>query len=197
MARSGAAHGVDAGADHAQGVDIEAGIGLIQDGELRFEHGHLEDLVALLLAAGEAGVDRAIEQGLIHLHDLHLVADQIQEVHGVEFVDAAVLADGVERRLEEVHVADAGDLDRVLEGEEDAFARPILGGHFEQVLAVVGDASAGDLVKFAAGEHLGQRALAAAVGPHDGMDFTGVHGEVDAFQNFTIANFGVQIFDFE
>jgi hypothetical protein len=29
------------------------------------------------------------------------------------------------------------------------------------------------------------------------VDFTGVHGEADAFENFTIANFGVQIFDFE
>ena len=57
--------------------------------------------------------------------------------------------------------------------------------------------AAGDRVQFAAGQHLGERALAAAVGPHDGMHFTGVHGEVDALQNFTIANFGVQIFDFE
>jgi hypothetical protein len=29
------------------------------------------------------------------------------------------------------------------------------------------------------------------------MHFTGVHGEIDALENFTIANFGVQIFDFE
>ena len=57
--------------------------------------------------------------------------------------------------------------------------------------------AAGDRVQIAAGQHLGQRALAAAVGPHDGMHFTGVDGEVDALQNFTIANFGVQIFDFE
>ena len=85
----------------------------------------------------------------------------------------------------------------ILEGEKDAFAGAVFGGHFEQVLAVVSDGAAGDHVEVAAGEHLGERAFAAAIGPHDGMDFTGVHGEADAFENFTIANFGVQIFDFE
>jgi hypothetical protein len=29
------------------------------------------------------------------------------------------------------------------------------------------------------------------------VHFTGVHGEIDALENFAIANFGVQIFDFE
>ena len=52
---------------------------------------------------------------------------------------AAVLADGVDRRLQEVDVADAGDLDRVLEGQEDALAGPLLGVHVQQVLALVED----------------------------------------------------------
>ncbi len=115
----------------------------------------------------------------------------------VLFSPAVLGADGVERGLEEVHVADAGDFDGILEGEEDAFAGAVFGREFEQVFAVVGDAAAGNDVELAAGQHLGQRAFAAAVGAHDGVDFTGVHGEVDALQNFTIANFGVQIFDFE
>jgi hypothetical protein len=38
--------------------------------------------------------------------------------------------------LEEVHVADAGDFDRVLEGQEDAFRGAVFRGHFEQVFAV-------------------------------------------------------------
>ena len=48
-----------------------------------------------------------------------------------------VLADGVERGLQEVHVADAGDLHRVLKRQEDAFARAVFGRHRQQVLAVV------------------------------------------------------------
>src|SRR5215207_297123 len=33
----------------AERVDVEPGIGLVEDCQARFEHGHLEDLVALLL----------------------------------------------------------------------------------------------------------------------------------------------------
>ena len=52
-------------------------------------------------------------------------------------VQAAVLAHRVERRLEEVDVADAGNLHRVLERQEDAFAGALLGRQLQQVLAVV------------------------------------------------------------
>ena len=41
-----------------------------------------------------------------------------KEIHGVELVFAAMLAQGVQRRAQEVGVADAGDLDRVLKTPE-------------------------------------------------------------------------------
>src|SRR6185312_1750811 len=37
-----------------QGIDVEAGVGLVQHGEPGLQHQHLQDLVALFLAAGEA-----------------------------------------------------------------------------------------------------------------------------------------------
>jgi hypothetical protein len=46
------AQAVDAVGNDAQRIDVEAGIGLIEDGA-RLEHQHLQDLVALLLAAGK------------------------------------------------------------------------------------------------------------------------------------------------
>ena len=57
----GRAHGVDPLGDDAQGVDVEAGVGLVQDAQLGFEYRHLENLVTFLLAAGKAFVDRAFE----------------------------------------------------------------------------------------------------------------------------------------
>ena len=48
---------------------------------------------------------------------------------------AALLALGVQRRLEERHGGDAGNLDRILEGEEDAGGGALVGLHREQVLA--------------------------------------------------------------
>ena len=49
-----------------------------------------------------------------------LSLDQREELEGVEFRQAALLAHGVERRLQQVGVVDAGNFDRVLEGQEDA-----------------------------------------------------------------------------
>src|SRR5215831_18041837 len=50
------AQAVDAVGDDAQRVDIEAGVGLIEHGKARLEQRHLQDLVALLLAAGKADI---------------------------------------------------------------------------------------------------------------------------------------------
>ena len=129
-----------------------------------------------------------LSRSLLDVQDLHLLLDQREEVDGVEFLQAAVLADGVEGRSQEVGVADAGDLDRILEGQEDALARPLFGVHVEQVLALEEHLALGDLVSVAAGEHAGQRALAGAVRPHDGMDLAGVDLEVDAAQDFLVVD---------
>jgi len=146
-----------------------------------FEHGHLENFIAFLFAAGETGVDGAIEQGLIHLHGRHFGADQVEKVHGVELGLAGAFADGVQRGLEEIHVADAGDFHGILESEENAGLGALFGVEFEQVFAVIGDGTFGYGVELTAGQDLRQRALAGAVGAHDGVDFAGIDGEVDAF----------------
>ena len=192
----GRAQRIDAGRHGAQGVDIEAGIGLIENGEARLQHGHLENLVALFLAAGETGVDGAVQQHLVHIEELHTVLDQGEEVHGIQLLEAAVLADGIQRGFQEVHVADAGDLDGILERQKNAFARAIFGRHGQQVLAAIDHLAAGDDVQLAPCQHLRQRAFAGAVRPHDGVDLAGINGEIDALQNFPIANRGVQILDF-
>ena len=45
-----------------KGVDVEAAVGLVEDGELGLEHGHLENLVALFFSAREPFVDAAVAQ---------------------------------------------------------------------------------------------------------------------------------------
>ena len=82
---------VHAARDHLERVDVEAGVGLVEHRELRLEHQHLQDLVALLLAAGEPFVDAARQEALVHLHELHLAAHELQEFVGVDF--------GLARRL--------------------------------------------------------------------------------------------------
>src|SRR5207302_878738 len=48
------AHRIDSVRHDPERVNVEAGIGFIQDRQLRFQHGHLQNLVALLFPAGEA-----------------------------------------------------------------------------------------------------------------------------------------------
>ena len=107
---------------------------------------------------------------------------------------AALASQGVQRRAEEVHVADAGDLDRVLEGEKEPRRRPLLGGHAEQVDTVERD-RAGHVVPFPPGQDVGQRALARPVGAHHGVDLPGADGEVEPAQDARSAHRGGQALD--
>src|SRR5574341_963371 len=61
---------------------------------------------------------------------------------------------------QEVGVAHAGNLNRVLKRQEDAFARPFVRLDLQQVFAFVDHFAFGDLVRRVAGEHFGQRAFA-------------------------------------
>ena len=55
---------VDAFGDDPQRVDVEAGIGFVEHGEARLQQRHLQDFHALLLAAGEADIDGALQHVL-------------------------------------------------------------------------------------------------------------------------------------
>ncbi len=148
--------------------------------ELRLEHRHLQDLVALLLAAGESGVHGAVQHRRIHVDELELLLHEIRELERIDLFLAARLADLVVRRAQEVRVRDARNLHRILEREEDARLRALFGRHREKILAVVRHGAAGDLVRRIARQHLRERALAGAVRAHDGVDFAGFDGEIDA-----------------
>jgi hypothetical protein len=178
-------------------VDVESRVGLVENRQARLQDRHLEDLVALLLAAREPLVHGPVHEALIHLHQTRLLLDQRQEIHRVELLEPLVLARGVQARTQEVGRADARNLHRVLERQEDAFARPLFGIHVEEILAQVGDLSAGHLVRVAPGQHLRQRALSGAVGPHDGVHFPGFHGEVDPPENLPVPDFRSEVLDFQ
>src|SRR6266446_5586099 len=61
----GRAEAVDAVGDGPQRIDVEPRIGLIEHREPRLDHRHLQDLVALLLAAREPDVDGAAQHVLV------------------------------------------------------------------------------------------------------------------------------------
>ena len=119
--------GVDAVGDDAERVDVEAGVGLVHEGELGLEHGHLENLAALLFAAGETVVDRARGELPVDLQQVHFGVEALVVGGGVEFL--ALGHAGLDGGAEEVGDGDAGDFARVLEREEEAGAGALVGLH--------------------------------------------------------------------
>ena len=57
----GPAQCVDPVGDDLKGVDVQATVRLIKDGEAGFQHRHLQDFHPLLLAAREADIQRPLE----------------------------------------------------------------------------------------------------------------------------------------
>src|SRR4029077_4569054 len=174
---------VDAARHRPQRVDVEAAVGLVEDREARLQHRHLEDLVAFLLAAGKTDIDRALQQILADVQELELGAHRPEKLAGVELGLATITALRVERGAQEIHIVYARDLDRVLEGEKQPLARPLLCRHREEVAAEIGHSALGDLIAVTAGEHRGERALAGTVRPHDRVHLVAIHGKVDAAQD--------------
>ena len=190
----GRAHGVDALGDDLQRVDVEAGVGLVEDAVFRLEHHHLEDLVALLFAAGEAFVHRAGGEFPVHLEVVHLRVEVLVVGDRVDFL--ALRQARLEGGADEVGVGDAGNFGRILESEEDAGARALVDAHAQQVPAVHGDGAAGNDVAFVAGDHLRERRLAGAVRAHDGVDLAGGNFKGDALEDFgAVFEGGVEVGD--
>ena len=87
----------------------------------RLEHRHLEDLVALLLAAREALVDRRGCMKLSSISTSFIFSfSERQELHRVDARSPRCLRIALTAALQEVGVAHARDLDRVLERQEHA-----------------------------------------------------------------------------
>ena len=122
---------VHAARHHPKSVDIETRIGFVEDGQARLEQRHLQNLIALFLAAREALVHRAVEERCVHFEELHLRAHIIVEFERVELVFAARRLHRVVGESQESAVRDPGNLDRVLETEEQPRARARLRRHLE------------------------------------------------------------------
>src|ERR1019366_7919543 len=73
------AQAVDAPADDLERVHVETGVGLVEDGKARLQHRHLENLVALLLTAGESLVEIAVGEARVELEQLALFLEELHE----------------------------------------------------------------------------------------------------------------------
>src|SRR5690606_31663047 len=177
-----------------EGVNVEAGVGLVEDRVPGLEHQELQDLGALLLTAGEALVEVALEDGLVPVEVLHRALQLAVELHDAYLV--ARLAPGVERQTKEVRDRDTGHLDGVLEGQVEALAGALVGLHLEDRLALEEDVAARHLVLRVASDDLRERRLARAVGPHERVHLAARHHQIHALEDLVAAHYaGVEVTD--
>src|SRR6266508_6155621 len=188
---------VDAVGDDLERVDVEAGIGLIEHAKARLEQRHLQNLVALLLAAGKADIDPAAQHLLLDAELARDLAHALDEVRDQELGLAPLLALRVERGAQEGHGGDPRDFERILEGEKQALGGAFVRGQGENVLAVEQHLPIGHDVGVLAGEHMGERGLARAVRAHDGMHAALTDGKLEAVQDFFAVDLDVQILHFK
>ena len=181
----------------AQRVDVQAGVGFIEDRHHWLEQRHLQNLVALLFTTGEAFIDAALQKGGIHLHHLELLAHMVFELEGVEFLLLPLDPPGIRGHPQKLKIAHPGDLNRVLETEKDPQTSPLLRLQLEQIVAAIANDTGGDAVRRVTGQHLGQRAFAAAVAPHHGMDLPSPHLQIHPFEDGLILHGGMQVSDVE
>ena len=174
--RLGDAQPVDAVGDNLERVDVEAGIELIQHGKPWLEHRHLQNLVALLLAAGEADIDGAAKH---RLYRLSPCSRTVLRTPASTFRLAALLAMGIERGRRNFMVATPG----ISNGYWKARNRPAAARSSACSDSL---AAKGTVPRYAHSpacqRALGERPFAGAVGTHDRMYFAGVDGEVEAFE---------------
>ena len=106
---------------------------------------------------------------------------------------------GLHGRTHEVGDGDAGDVDGVLEGQEDPRPGALVGLQVQEALAVELHLAGGGLVPGVARQYLGQRALSGAVGAHDGVDLTLAQGQVDPLEDrqILLGHLGVETGDLQ
>ena len=91
----GTAHGVDAFGDDSERVNVETRVGLVEDGELRFENCHLQDFVSLLFSTRKSFIHRTVHQLFVHIQQLQLLAEHGEKIHRIHFLLATRFTDGV------------------------------------------------------------------------------------------------------
>ncbi len=182
-------------------IDVEARVGLVEHGDLRLQHRHLQDLDALLLTAGEPVVQvpgRELAGNLEILHGGEEVRAELGDRHRILFATARGLAVRVDRAPQEARHSDARDCMRVLERKEEAALCSLVRTELGQVLSVEEDLALGHLVRWVAHEGVGERRLPGTVRPHDGVLLPEIDLEVDTLDDLgAVLQSDVQIPDLE
>src|ERR1700730_15135844 len=163
------AQGVHPFGNDFERIDIEARISLVQHAKPRLQHCHLQDLVALLLAAGESDVDRAAQHVLIDAKPARDLAHPPEEVGGGKLGFPTLPALRIDGSAQEGHAGNAGDFKGILKRQKQPLGCALVRRNAQDVVAVEQYLSLRNPVVRLSGKHVGKRRLARSVRPHDRM----------------------------
>src|SRR4029077_19661023 len=138
-------------------IDVQAAIGLIQNGIFRLEHRQLQDFRALFFAPGKTFVDRTRRERTIHPEQLHLFV-KLRVVIG-RFELFTVRQTRLYGRTEKISNRYAGNFAWILESQEKPAPGTFIGVELEKIFAIHQDFTLSDLVVRMTSQHLGERAL--------------------------------------
>ena len=181
-----------------QCVNVQTGVGLIQDAELGLEQLQLKDLVALLLTTGEALVHVTCDEVGVNLQVLH----GFLNVLGPGTQGGSLAVHSGLSGTQEVGHGHTGDLNRVLHSQEQACACTLVHAHLGDVLTVEQNLTGVNLVLGVASNGGSQSGLTGTVRAHDCVNLARVDGQVNALQDglggFVVEdNRDVKVLDFK
>ncbi len=93
--------------------------------------------------------------------------------------------------------SDTGNGHRILEGQEHPHPGALLDRQFQQVLPLEPHLAASHLIAGMAHDDIGQRALAGAVGSHQGVGLTQANAQVHPFEDGLSRDRCAQVLDLE
>ena len=111
---AGLAIGVHAAGDYGESIDVQAGVGLVEDGEFGLQKQQLQHLDLLLFAARKTYAQLTVEVGSVHVElggKFFHAAAKLLALH----LQAGAAGDAGAQEAGEGH---AGNFDRCLEGKE-------------------------------------------------------------------------------
>ncbi len=156
----------------------------------------MQDFIAFLLPARETDIDGAFQHFILDAKLTRLAANHLHELKMVDFIFTLFTAARVDSPAKEAHAADTGQFNRVLKRQEHPGPGAFISLHFKDRNTVQQNIAAGDFIAVTPCQHIGKRAFARPVRPHDGVDFTTVDGKGNTLENFRIANRGMEIANF-
>src|SRR5262249_40749255 len=123
-------------------------------------------------------IERSLQHRIINAEGLRLLTRERHEIDRIQLWQPAMAANGVDGCTEEIQIAYARNLDRVLKRKKDALSRPDLRRHAKNVTSVKGQFIGHSLVNIAACQNLGECALTGTVRAHDRVNLAGTSVEV-------------------